>query len=58
MSKKVEEKPAKFDLEAGLKELEEPDWVVKAFSNQIDLTKVKNQSDLEKEFKKYMELKE
>ena len=46
-----------FNLDEELKNLNQPDWVVKAFVNRMDLTKVKSKADLDKEFKKYMELK-
>ena len=47
-----------FDFEAELKALQYPDWLKNAFKDKIDTSKIKNKTDLEKEFKKYMELKE
>ena len=57
MTKKKEEENTAFDLNAGLKELNKPDWVIKAFTKVIDLSNVKTQTGLEKEFKKFMEMK-
>ena len=56
MSKKEEKNENKgFDIETALNKLEYPEWVVRAFAKQTDLSKIKNDKDLEKEFKKYME---
>lgn len=60
MSKKkdeVEKTNKTFDVETGLKELQKADWIIDAFRDKIDVTKIKSQNELEKEFKKYMELK-
>jgi len=47
---------SKFDLDDELKKLEQPDWLITAFTKTVDLSKVKSKSELNKEFKKYMEI--
>lgn len=54
MAKKKEEA---FDLEQALKDCPKPDWYVKAFARVRDLSKIKSQDDLIKEFKKFGEMK-
>lgn len=46
-----------FDLETELNECPKPDFIKRAFIKTVDVSKIKNKSDLNKEFKKYMELK-
>lgn len=55
MAKKEEK--AKFDLETALAEYPEPEWYKKAFLKTMDTAKIKSQSDLEKAFKTYGEMK-
>lgn len=55
MTKKKEDNT--FDIETALKQIEQPDWLVQAFAETIQLNKIKNKNELEKEFKKYMEMK-
>lgn len=57
MNKKVEDKKEVFDLKTELEKLPYPDWVRKAFIKQVNTNKIKNSKDLDKEFKKFMELK-
>lgn len=51
MSKKA------FDLENELKEYPKPEFLKRAFLKTVDVDKIKSKSDLDKEFKKYEELK-
>lgn len=55
--KKEDETNAKFDLQEALNDLSYPDFVKRAFVKTVDVGKIKSKSDLDKEFKKYMELK-
>ena len=55
MAKK--EKKSDFDLETALAECPKPEWVKKAFLKTIDVSKIKNESDLKKQFKTYGEMK-
>lgn len=57
MTKKKNDKDTEFDLQSALTDLPYPDFVKRAFNKTVDLSKVKSKSDLDKEFKKYMELK-
>ena len=56
MAKKKEE-AEKFDLEQAIEEYPAPDWYKLAFTRTMDTAKIKNQSDLEKAFKTYGEMK-
>lgn len=53
MSKK--EKTA-FDLNVELETYPKPEFMKRAFIKTVDISKIKNKSDLDKEFKKYEEL--
>ena len=58
MAKEKKEKKAEpFDLETAIKECPKPEWVKKAFLKTIDASKIKNESDLKKQFKTYGEMK-
>ena len=61
MTKKKEnvkkEKSEPFDLEQALNKCPKPEFYKEAFIKTVDVTKIKNKSDLIKEFKKYMEMK-
>lgn len=60
MSKKkdeVEKTNKTFDVETALNELPVADWIKTTFKETVDVSKIKSQNELEKEFKKYMELK-
>ena len=46
-----------FDLETKIADYPVADFIKKAFVKTVDVSKIKNESELEKEFKKYMELK-
>ena len=55
---KGEKKEAKeFDLEQAIKDYPAPDWYKLAFTRTMDLSKIKSESDLEKAFKTYGEMK-
>ena len=57
MAKKKEEGAEGFDLEAAIEAYPAPDWYKLAFTRTMDLSKIKSESDLEKAFKTYGELK-
>ena len=46
-----------FDLQTALTELQVADWIKEAFAKTVNVDKIKSKTELEKEFKKYMELK-
>ena len=52
--KQKETKKDVFDFDKELTDLPYADFVKRAFGKIVDTTKIKNQSDLEKEFKKFM----
>ena len=56
MAKKKEE-AEEFDLEQAIEEYPKPDWYKLAFTRTMDTSKIKSQSDLEKAFKTYGEMK-
>ena len=43
-----------FNLEEALKDIQKPEFLKRAFVKTVDTSKIKSQSDLEKEFKKFM----
>ena len=55
MTKKKED--AKFDLQEALTDLQVAEFVKRAFVRTVNVDNIKSKSDLDKEFKKYMELK-
>ena len=57
MAKKEKKKAESFDLEQALEDCPKPEWVKKAFLKTIDASKIKNESDLKKQFKTYGEMK-
>ena len=58
MAKEKKQKKAEpFDLEQALEDCPKPEWVKKAFLKTIDVSKIKNESDLKKQFKTYGEMK-
>ena len=57
MAKKEKKKAESFDLEQAIKDCPKPEWYKKAFLKTIDVSKIKNESDLKKQFKTYGEMK-
>lgn len=57
MAKKKEEAEKEFDLSAAIEAYPAPDWYKLAFTRTMDLSKIKSESDLEKAFKTYGEMK-
>ena len=43
-----------FNLEEALEDIQKPEFLKRAFVKTVDTSKIKSQSDLEKEFKKYL----
>lgn len=56
MSKKNNDKET-FNLTESLNDLPEADFLKRAFVKTVDVSKIKSKNDLEKEFKKYKEMK-
>ena len=57
MAKKEKKKAESFDLEQAIKDCPKPEWVKKAFLKTVDVSKIKSESDLKKQFKTYGEMK-
>ena len=57
MAKKEKKKAESFDLEQALEDCPKPEWVKKAFLKTVDVSKIKSESDLKKQFKTYGEMK-
>ena len=55
MARKTKE--SDFDLQTALAECPKPEWVKRAFLKTVDVSKIKSESDLKKEFKTYGEMK-
>ena len=48
MAKTKQKKAESFDLGQALEDCPKPEWVKKAFLKTIDVSKIKNESDLKK----------
>lgn len=56
-SKETDKADTNFDFDKALTDCPKPDWLKEAFVRVIDISKIKNQSDLNKKFKEFLEMK-